>query len=361
MGHPVIDDDDDNFEVSGPTHMRSNGASKIVLDWDNPEERRCAMACLVKGTYVMENDRIKCRMYHDAELGPAWWQTFGFLRDKSFINDTDPNDQFTYGAIFKLVAAYPRHPSAPEYVVVFRGTMLCHPKFMEELLQDFWVLFNAVTDYTRFKRIDPEVDRVISSSDSVWLAGHSLGASMALETGRNLMLEKGRNVPTFLFNPPHVSPAPVIHDVLTEKHKTRLYTVSFTLKFVLANILPGYHQRTKQLFEQLAPWVPELYVNHDDTICRGYIDYFVERQLVYEEHPRFAKTAGRASYRDMFVCMFTDKVQPHLLPSARLWANSTCKEDAHDLRQWWKSNSDLALTTAQYGYDPRNGDLFAWP
>ncbi|KAM0853539.1 hypothetical protein ACQ4PT_051030 [Festuca glaucescens] len=360
MGHPVSGDDDDSFEVSGPTHMRSNGASKIVIDWDNPEERRCAMACLVKGTYVMENEASKRRIYDD-QLGPAWWETFGFRMVKPFINDTHPYDQYSYGAIFSLDAPYPRHPSTPEFVVVFRGTMLWHPKFMDELLQDFWVLFNAVTDYTRFKRINPVVHKVISSSDSVWLAGHSLGASMALEMGRKLMLEKGRNVPTFLFNPPHVSPAPVIHDLLAEENKTRLYTVSFMFKYALANMFPGYHQHTKQLFQQLAPWVPELYVNHGDTICRGYIDYFVERQLVYEEHPRFAKTAGRASYRDMFVCMFTDKVQPHLLPSARLWANSTCKEDAHDLRQWWKSNSDLALTTTQYGYDPRNGALSAWP
>jgi len=351
MGHPVIDDDEDNFEISGPKHMRSNGAGpKIVTDWDDMEDRRCAIACLVKSTCVMESDRLKCRTYNGTELAPAWWQSFGFKMEKAFVNDSDENHQFTYGAIFKRMA--PPSPSAPEYVIAFRGTMLSHPKVMEELLQGFWVVFNALADYTRFKRAHPDVDTLIndSHSHSVWLAGHSLGAAMALEVGRNQMLLKGRNVPTFLFNPPHVSLAQVINKVLPGEHKTRLYTVSFMVKFGLANMLPGYHARTKQMFQQLGPWVPELYVNPDDTICRGYIDYFVERQQVCKDHPRIAKTAARASYRDMFFSMFSDKSQPHLLPSARLWTSRTRKQEAHDLRQWWKSDSDLSLTYKPYGY-----------
>lgn len=358
MGNKVIDDDkDDDFEMSGPTQMSSNGTgSKIVIDWDNAVHRRCAMACLVKGTYVMENDRNKCREYNDAELAPAWWQAFGFARVFTFVNDSDPTEVFTYGAVFKLVVPSPRHPSAPEYVVAFRGTMLCHPKFMEELVQDFWVLFNALTDYTRFKRTYPEVDAFMTKSDSVWLAGHSLGASMALVIGRNQMLEEGRNFPTFLFNPPHVSPAPII----VEECKALVYTVSFMLKFGLANMMPGYHQRTKQLFQQLAPWVPELFVNPYDTICQGFIDYFRQRQIIYEEHPRFAKTAARVSYRDMLVSMFKDKVQPHLLPSASLSRSCTGKEEAHNLHQWWKSDSELRLKTTRYICNPYSGVFHAY-
>ncbi|CAM0953218.1 unnamed protein product [Alopecurus aequalis] len=346
MGHPVINDDEDNFDISGPMHLRSNGAdSKIVIDWNNAEHRRCVMACLVKGTCVMENDRLKCRTYNNAELAPAWWQSFGFAREKAFVNDSVENHQFTYGAIFKLMAP---SPSAPEYVIAFRGTMLSHPKVMEELLQDFWVVFNALADYTRFKRAHPEIDGLISTNSNVWLAGHSLGASMALEIGRNLMLEKGRNVRAFLFNTPHVSPAPVINKILSEQSKTRLYTVSFMVKFGLANVLPWYHKGTKQQFEKLAPWVPELYLNPDDIICRGYIDYFEQRELVSKKHPRLAKTAARVSYRDMSISMFSSKSLPYLLPSARLWTSYTDKKEAHGLRQWWKSESELKLKYAAY-------------
>ncbi|CAM0909225.1 unnamed protein product [Alopecurus aequalis] len=348
---------EDDFEVSGPKHMRSKAGadSKIIIDWDNEEHRRCVAACLVKGTCVMENDRTQCRNDKDA-LAPAWWESFGFIRHQKFINDSDEKDKFTYGAIFRLIAPSPRPPSAPEYVVAFRGTMLYHPKAMEELVQDMWVMFNAVGDFTRFKRTHPDVDGIINCSDSVWLAGHSLGASMALEIGRNKMLDdkEPRNVLTFLFNPPHVSPAPVINEVLTGDQKTGLYTTSFAVKFAFANALPGYRQCTKQVFEQLGPWVPELYVHPSDFICQGYIDYFEQRELVAVDHPRFASTAARASYRDMFFYMFSSKkIQPHLLPSARLWKNSSQDKEMggpHGLRQWWMSDGDLTLSSTRYGY-----------
>ena len=293
----------------------------------------------------MENDRLKCRSYNDAELAPPWWQSFGFIMLKAIVNRSEENHQFTYGAIFKLVAP---SPSAPEYVIAFRGTMLTHPKVMEELTQGFWVVFNALADYTRLKHAHPEVDSILSSSSSVWLAGHSLGASMALEIGRNQMLENGRNVPTFLFNPPHVSPAAII----PEECKTLVYKMSFAVKFGLANMLPGYHARTKKMFQQLAPWVPDLYVNPADLICRGFYDYFIQRQKVSVDHPRFAKTAARGSYRDMFFSMFSDKTQPHLLPSARMWTNSSHKDQPHHLLQWCNSDKDLELSNTSYSYPP---------
>ncbi|KAM0882123.1 hypothetical protein ACQ4PT_032568 [Festuca glaucescens] len=347
MGQPT--DDEDDFEVSGPKHMRSRSRFgrgwKIVIDWNNPEHRRCVAACLVKGTGVMERDRIKCRTDNEA-LAPAWWESLGFIRHKVFKTESIINDHFTYGAIFQ-----PKEPSrcgyAPKYVVAFRGTMLFHPKVLQDLMQDALVLFNTLADNRRFKRTHMDVETLISSNPtgSVWLAGHSLGASLALEIGRNIMLEKGLSVPTFLFNPPHVSPAPVINKVLTEEHKTELYTGSYAVKFVLANVVPRHRKRTKKLFRQLAPWVPELYVNPDDAICRGYIDYFVQRELVYEKHPRFASTATRTSYRDI---LFFRTLRSHLLPSARLWTNSSHKTGAHGLRQWWKPDSELALSNTRY-------------
>ncbi|XP_051191856.1 GDSL esterase/lipase At4g10955 [Lolium perenne] len=341
-------DDEDDFEVSGPNHMRTRSRIgrrwKIVIDWQNPEHVRCVVACLVKGTGVMERDRIKCRTDTEA-LAPPWWESFGFIRHKVFKTESIINDHFTYGAIFQ-----PREPSrcpyAPKYVVAFRGTMLFHPKVLQDLMQDALVLFNALADNRRFKRTHVHVEELIGSNPvgSVWLAGHSLGASLALEIGRNIMLKKGVSVPTFLFNPPHVSPAPVINN-LPEEHKTVLHTGSYAVKFVLSNVVPGHRKRTKKLFRQLAPWVPELYVNPDDAICLGYIDYFVQRERVYEKHPRFASTATRTSYRDI---LFFRTLRSHLLPSARLWTNSRHKTGAHGLRQWWKPDSELALSNTRY-------------
>ena len=83
---------------------------------------------------------------------------------------------------------------------------------------------------------------------------------------------------------------------------------------------------------------PDMYVNPDDGICRGHIDYFQQRERVAEKHPSSASTAMSTSYRDIF----TGKLRPHLLPSATLWINSN-KEDPHGLKHWWKSDTELNL------------------
>jgi len=328
MGQGITDED--RFEVCGPKHMMSG-----VIDWNNEEHRRCIAACLVKACYVMEKDMA---------LASPWSESFGFRMDTLFF--TDPSiinhkEYLTYGAVFKLME--PCGPSsAPKYVVAFRGTMLFHANTLTDLVQNTLLLFNAQTEYTRFKETHSHVDDLIRglSSGSVWLVGHSLGASLALEIGRTMMLEKGLKIPTFLFNPPHISPAPVINGILSEENKTRLYTGSYTVKFALANILPWHRKRTKKMFEQLGPWVPELYVNPADWICQGFMDYFVERQLMAANHPRFASTAARTSYRDI---LFFRKLRPQLLPSASLWTNWNDGMDPHGLRQWWKPDCDLRL------------------
>jgi hypothetical protein len=105
------------------------------------------------------------------------------------------------------------------------------------------------------------------------------------------------------------------------------------------------------MFEQLAEWEPQLYVNPHDWICRGYIDYFQQREEVSKKNPRWASTAARTSYRDVLSSMFfSSKSQPHLLPSARLWTSLTPKKEAHGLRQWWMSNRELGLSNRRYTY-----------
>lgn len=324
---------EDNFEDSGPKHIGSGS-----IDWKNAENSRCITACLVKATYVMDKDML---------MAAPWWDSFGFKLKECFFTDSRIDAALTYGAIFELMV--PSGPSAPKYVVAFRGTMLLHNNVFLDMVQNTLLLFNAQAEYMRFKETHWSVDKLISdsSSGSVWLTGHSLGASLALEIGRTMMLEKGLNIPPFLFNPPHVSPAPVINKILSEENKTRLYTGSYALKFVLANILPWHRKRTKRLFEQLAPWVPELYVNPADWICQGFRDYFEERQQFADNHPRFASTAARTSYRDM---IFFRTLRPQLLPSARLWKNCNMKTEPHGLRQWWKPDSDLMLVNEHYCY-----------
>ncbi|KAF7032160.1 hypothetical protein CFC21_043369 [Triticum aestivum] len=156
--HPA---DADRFDVSVPMRMISPGTR---IDWDREEHRRCIAACLVKGTYVLENDRTLCRIEPKA-LAPAWWKSFHFdlvdvLTDRSFMHR---RDQFIFGAIFEHVAPAPRHPSAPRYIVAFRGTMPLHPKAVHDFCLDFKVIFNTLPDSKRCKRARLGVESLLAT------------------------------------------------------------------------------------------------------------------------------------------------------------------------------------------------------
>jgi hypothetical protein len=181
--------------------------------------------------------------------------------------------------------------------------MLFHPKVLQDLMQDALVLFNALADNRRFKRTHVHVEELIGSNPvgSVWLAGHSLGASLALEIGRNIMLKKGISVPTFLFNPPHVASTQAINLLQpSEMAKNDLYAASNLLKAGLGVILSPHRKRMEKLFQQLSPWAPKLYVHEKDFICQGFIDYFQQRERMEERFRGAAKSAMPLSYRDMF-------------------------------------------------------------
>ncbi|BAT01397.1 Os07g0466000 [Oryza sativa Japonica Group] len=337
---------------------------------DKEEHRRCVAACLVKGAYVVENDLNRRRMW-GKELAPAWWENFGF-RTVDVINDDviDDNDQIVTGTIYEHETppggGEPRHPLSPRYVVAFRGTMTWHPKAFVDLYLDLQVLFNTLQDSQRFRLAKAAVQKLVDTIHKgtgvcdhavggrcvVWLVGHSLGASVALEVGRVMMTEQGYNLPTFLFNPPQVSPAPVINLLHpNEKAKRHLHAASSLLKVGLGKIMNSHEEHMEKLFERLSPWTPELYVHESHPICQGYIDYFEQRQLVQERFRGIGNSAMKLSYRDMFFSVLgKNKERPHLLPSALLWKNSRLAFNAHSLEHWWKPDNELSLTKTQYMY-----------
>uniref|UniRef100_A0A0D9WZS0 Fungal lipase-type domain-containing protein n=1 Tax=Leersia perrieri TaxID=77586 RepID=A0A0D9WZS0_9ORYZ len=370
----------DRFDISGPTHMMSKhgaGSSPLLIDWGKEEHRRCVAACLVKGVYVMENDIHKRRVYSSDALAPPWWNTFGF-RPLDVIKD----DKLIFGIIYEYEAAagLVHHPSAPRYVVAFRGTMLGHLKTLtEDTRYNVMVMRNTLPESPRAKISRKEVEKLLrritnnanatrfttavhdgnkthATNCDVWLAGHSLGASVALDVGRVMVAKNGFNLPTFLFNPPQVSLPPAI-DKLTsrlEKLKKNMYMTSYIMKAGLGKVVKPFKphkERMKKLFEKLSHWAPELYVHEEDMICKGYIDYFEQRQQVQERLLIVARSAMMLSYRDM-VChvLGKEKEQPHLLPSARLWKNTSMHGGAHDLQLWWKPDGELNLNATKYSY-----------
>ena len=207
-----VSDTDDSFDDNRPKHI--TGVNKI--DWANEEHRRCIAACLVKGVYVHENDRAERRA---VKLAPAWWESFGFhlkkeLREPIYSAIVGVVFDTIYGAIFEYSPSAPGDRCAPRYVVAFRGTK---PGSIRDYYLDLKIVINKLEKRTRVQQPCRLVDQLITAmrkedqasqgQDScIWLAGHSLGAAVALVVGRYVMVqEKPPNLPTFLFNPPHVS------------------------------------------------------------------------------------------------------------------------------------------------------------
>ncbi|KAG2645800.1 GDSL esterase/lipase At4g10955-like [Panicum virgatum] len=352
------------FAEDGPKHM-------IEVDWDKEEHRRCVTACLVKGTYVMEHDRSTGQESSPRPLAPAWWESFHFRRWRDYelefacecaICNTrrrvfqDRGRWFIYGAVFEYTPPAPggRHPSAPRFVIAFRGTMLRGPTLFHDMRNNLSILLNKQHLCGRFRHARDKVRQLLmstipinggggSSSAAVWLAGHSLGASIALDVGRDLMSGRGLNLPTFLFNPPHVSLAPAIG----EDARRDVYTMGYVGKYLLGKALPRHKNHMDELFRKLSPWVPNLYVHPEDAICKGFIDYFEQRERIQQRHPRLASAAS-LSYRDML--LGKQRERPHHIPSAMVWKNRSQHGDGHGLSQWREpeGSEKLLLSPKRY-------------
>ncbi|CAN6211820.1 unnamed protein product [Urochloa humidicola] len=395
-----MDDSGTVFAISGPRHLMaktgagSSPTTTIEINWDNEEHRRCITACLVQATYVLESERAKLSEDDDGTceaLAPAWWESFHFRlfrllacececllcevgRHMHIVADRSP--RFIYGAIFEYVPpdGSPRQPSStpiPRYIVAFRGTMQRDPTTLVDMFLNLKVLLNAQHSCGRFSHARKEVGRLLGPNPSddedplpppppppvVWLAGHSLGASIALDVGRDIMANSELNLPAFLFNPPHVSLGAVISDKLpmAKPVATVLTSMSYIVKYGLGKVLESHKTAMEEQFEQLSPWVPNLYVHQRDTICKGFVYYFEQREQMQEWLPLVAASGTKLSYRDM--CRFLFRMlneRPHLLPSAILWENQSPDGNPHELRQWWQPQGpELVLSSKSYKWPGR--------
>ena len=273
--------------------------------------------------------------------------------------------RFIYGAIFEYVppGGSPRHPSAPSYVVAFRGTMRRDATTVGDMRLNLRILLNADHSCGRFSHAREKVREFLNSAaipngGLVWMAGHSLGASIALDVGRDMMAQRelNLNIPTFLFNPPHVSLAAAINDELPMAKVAKIVVTSssYFFKHGLGTVLMKRHKEDMgEQFRQLSPWIPNLYVHQRDFICKGFIDYFEKREQMHKLLPSVAASGTTLSYRDMCLFLFgMHKERLHLLPSAMLWENQSSVGNPHEIRQWWQPQGpELVLT----------GKAYKWP
>lgn len=192
---------------------------------------------------------------------------------------------------------------------------------------------------------------------NVWLAGHSLGAAMALLAGKNMALS-GTYLESFLFNPPFLSaPLEKIKDQRI-KHGLRIAGSVVTAGLALAMSAKQRGAKSgsssSDAFTALATWVPNLFVHPCDHICSEYIGYFVNRKKMEDLGVGgIERLASQHSLGGLVMSAFGKEAEPaaHLIPSARLTVNKNRVPDlkkAHALKQWW--SLDLQLHTDVHLY-----------
>ncbi|XP_026405451.1 GDSL esterase/lipase At4g10955-like [Papaver somniferum] len=312
------------------------------------------MASLVKGVYVLKDDHRRHRQGSEA-LAPPWWESFNFKLMHSLMDDGDSS---IFGAVYEYIPVsnnFHDLKRAPKYVVAFRGTSRKQDTVLGDILLDIGVLVNTLHRSLRFKKAAQAVRKTFSeegaSRSNIWLAGHSLCASIAMLAGKT-MAKEGIFLESYLYNPPFVA-APikligsmtvrrVIHGACT------LFTVGLTV--VLQN--NEERQQSEDLFTAISPWVPNLFLHPNDVICSGYIGYFEHRERMESIGGGvLGNLATRYSWQGLFMnATFGQEYWPeeksHLIPSACVTTSSDPRP--HKLSQWFTDDSVSGPTLYRY-------------
>ncbi|KAK9668412.1 hypothetical protein RND81_13G058700 [Saponaria officinalis] len=343
--------DREDFFSAGPLHL-------TVVDWENEHHRRSVAASLVAGVYILERDRQENRNSHQA-LALQWWEFFNFRLVRHLVDDVD---QSIFGAIFeyqlKTSLSDNSNKGIPHYVIAFRGTLTEKHSLTRDIELDIHLVRHGLHNTTRTKMAIQAVRDVVASSQNrnVWLAGHSLGAAMAILAGKEMAI-MGTFLESFFFNPPFFSaPLEGIKDERV-KHGIRIAgsVITAGLAFAMSVKKPQQKNRSVETFSALTSWVPNLYVHPADHICSEYIGYFQHREKMEQLGVgAIEKLATQHSLGGLVMTAFGKEAEPsHLLPSACLTINTAHASDlkkAHALLQWWKPESEVHFKTQAFLY-----------
>ncbi|XP_052208899.1 GDSL esterase/lipase At4g10955 [Diospyros lotus] len=339
----------EDFNLSGPLHLNN-------VDWKNEDHRRSVAACLVQGVYILERDRQDNRRGPQA-LAPLWWEFFHFRLHRELVDDVD---QCIFGSIYEFKPPFDGNhlDGSPRYAIAFRGTLTKGDAFLRDLEMDVHIIRNGLHQTSRFETAIQAVRSTVAThgSSNIWLAGHSLGAAMAILAGKT-MAKTGIFLEAFLFNPPFLNMP--IERIKDKKVKQGIRIAS---SFIAAGLTVALKARQKRNIVNtsedhlaaLSAWFPSLFVHPGDHICSGYIGYFEHRKQM---EAMGAGVVERLASQNpigglLMNAMGKDSGEPlHLLPSANLIVNSIPAQDfkqAHGIHQWWQP--DLSLQSIAYNY-----------
>ncbi|CAJ2650744.1 unnamed protein product [Trifolium pratense] len=348
----------DYFHLSGPLHLTS-------VNWEHAYHRKSVAASLVKGVYLLEKNQQDQQKF-PISLAFPWWEFFHFeLLDKLF----DDVDGSIFGAIYELKPPPSMYNDtlhkSPRYVIAFRGTTIKLESFWRDIKLDLKILRHGLHLTSRAKIATEAVRKTVDGGNGskIWLAGHSLGSSIALHAGK--IMAKS-DIESFLFNPPFPS-APINQIIKSKKLKQGIRFGGSVVKLGVGFITMDSDKRrsSNDSFSALSDWIPNLFVNPSDYICSEYVGYFEHRSKMKKYGAGWIeKRATQISVGCEFMRALGEKSEPlHLIPSANLTVNWTplpqsimeahrivqCLE-AHGIHHWWKQDLHLESKVHRYKY-----------
>ncbi|KAI3840964.1 hypothetical protein MKW92_031367 [Papaver armeniacum] len=294
----------------------------------------------------MEHDRQENRQGCEA-LAPQWWEFFNFQLLYPLI---DTNDSSIFGAVYEFnpkAFNYYQTGIIPKYVIAFRGTTIKKHSVSQDLWLDLNIIKHGLHQSSRFGIAMQAVQRMVyvAGASNVWLAGHSLGSSIAMLVGKN-MAKMGNYLDTYLFNTPFIA-APT-EKIQSEKLKHGVRFASSLVKAGLTVAMKGSKENRSpdDLFTALATWVPKLFVNPADHICYEYIGYFEHRdRMEYLGVSGIERLATQTSVTGLLKSAIGRESEViHVVPSAYVTINrspSPTFMEAHGLQQWLKDDLHL--------------------
>lgn len=318
----------------------------------DPNHRRCIVASLVQGVYVLERDRQEHRRGLDT-LAEKWWSFFNFqLVEKAY----DGKSIFAAVYVWNGEAST---PDAPKIVVAFRGTngYNCN-SFITDMNSSLQIPRNGLHKTTRFRKALDLVHKYVygHGTKNVWIAGHSLGAAIAMLVGRH-MAEDGNVLQAHLFNPPFISP---LEDRMSFHWGLDAARDLVTLGLAMAVTEKRSRIESHEAFLSLRSWVPHLYVNTMDDICSGYVPYFAHQKMMQQiGGSRVASLAAKYTISNLVQsAVGIESKAFHRIPAAWLAVNDLVASPdfgradrvrewwahlrkAHSIRQWWAPDLNI--------------------
>lgn len=335
------------------------------FNWNNKCHVISAIAYLVKAVYRLCLEHKES--YYDAL---RWFDNLNF-KFKLIYTLRDENDHSIFGAHFEYKGE--SLPYIPQFVIAFRGTILKRKTAKEDLELDGLCLVNRLHKSSRFQKAKNYIEHMVDlhGGERVWVAGHSLGAAIALLAGKEIAkktTDTSKRIEAYLFNPPFCSDL-IMRWFKNEFVKLGVPLAKNSLKLILSHFGEDHRDQEAQAndtlaFNALSNWVPHIFVHPNDIFCSAYIDYFQSRQKMLEIGLRKLEKVAAMKTMRMSLGMDSSSEAMHLLPSAILTINKVefpqeipgpCgkiekKILAHQLEQWWRTDS--SYESLEYKYDP---------